>query len=139
MDWRDDIQPAKESDEKGFFVEPGGEGDVPTERSGEFPKFDDAGHDPNVQEVPAEEADAEEADIADVPMEELKQVRLQRRRVVMKFDEDLEPVEGFIAFTAKDDDGLITASYLMAEADFKDFGRPDVITVGVVTGDILNG
>lgn len=80
-----------------------------------------------------------ETPIEDVPMEDLKKIRLSRKRTVMTLDTDLEPVDGFASFTAKDDDGLITSSYLMSEMDYEAFGSPEIITVGIVTGDILNG
>lgn len=83
-----------------------------------------------------------ETPIEDVPMEELKKIRLSRKRAVMELEGDPneEPTDGteFVSFVAKDDDGLIVGSYIMSQLDWDGFGRPSKITVGVVSGDILN-
>jgi hypothetical protein len=81
--------------------------------------------------------------IEDVPMEELKQIRLSRKRTVMKLQGDLseDPSEGFshVSFiSTNDDDNSVESEYLMLVSDWEAFGKPTVITVGVVNGDILN-
>lgn len=79
----------------------------------------------------------DEIPIEDVPMEELKQIRLSRKRTVMKFVEN--DTEYAYFSDVNEDTGVHQTAYTMSKYDFEAFGSPEFITVGVVNGDILNG
>lgn len=78
-----------------------------------------------------------ETPIEDVPMGELKQIRLSRKRTVMKF---VEKDDEYAYFSdVNEDTGVHQTAYTMSMYDYEAFGYPEAITVGVVNGDILNG
>lgn len=110
--WKDEIQPAKESDEKGFFVEPGGEGDVPkliTEVQGINPA-----HNPP---------------------------KLNKRSLVMKLDfisEVDDHGNSFACFGHLGENGHNTDGLQMPVEVWEDFGRPDTLTVVAYPKDMLN-
>lgn len=109
-DWKDELQPAVESDEKGFFVEPGGEGDVEK---------------------------AEAPDPETMPIEELKKIRLQRKRTVLQLQGPSGDDKVYFA-DVDEETQKNNIEYHMLYQDWVALGEPPVITVGVVNGDIFN-
>jgi hypothetical protein len=131
----------KESDEKGFFVEPGGEGDV-NYRSAETGQFvseetAEANPDTTVREVDEDEENDAKMDAEIKTFDDLKKARLSRKRTVMTLNEEMDPGSG-VPFCSFREDGSIDACYFMPSIDWEGFGKPQKITVGVVNGDILN-
>lgn len=124
----------KESDEKGFFVEPGGEGDV-NYRSAETGQF-----------VSEEEAEASpETTVKETSIHEVRGVnktgsdrKLNKRSVLMNLHGE-QRTDEFAYFEHFDEDlGGRQDGYYMPLELWHDLGMPDLITVVVYPRDMLN-
>lgn len=94
--------------------------------------------DTTVRETTDEENDAK-MDAEVKTFDDLKRVRLSRRRVVMKRHPE-QKTGDYVYFEADTDDepAIRTDGYYMTVENWEAFGSPEHITVGVVNGDILN-